>query len=63
MGFSIQVELEIREVGFVEGGKPMNPEKNPRNKAPERVEPGPHWWKSRALELTTEPSLLPATDS
>ena len=30
LGF--QIELEFGNVGFVEGGKPENPEKNPRSK-------------------------------
>ena len=32
-GSSILVQLEFRELVFVEEGKPENPEKNPRNKA------------------------------
>ncbi len=56
---------------FVEGGKPENPEKNPRSKDENQqqtknsthiwnragIEPGPHWWEASAL--TTAPSLLP----
>ena len=46
---------------FMEGGKPENPEKNPRSKdenqqqtqphmTPEPgIEPGPHWWEASAL--------------
>ncbi len=52
---------------FVEGGKPENPEKNPRSKDENQqqteptydtgTEPGSHWWDASAL--TTAPSLLP----
>ena len=49
---------------FVEGGKPENPEKNPRNKDENQHmtpgpgnEPGPRW--SEASAVTTAPSLLP----
>ena len=54
---------------FVEGGKPENPEKNPRSKdenqqqtqptcdADPGIEPGPHWWEAGALK--TAPPLLP----
>ena len=53
----------------MEGGKPENPEKNPRSRdenqqqtqstydAGSGIEPGPHWWEASAL--TTAPSLLP----
>ena len=53
---------------FVEGGKPENPEKNPRSKARTKnklnplmtsspaFEPRPHWWEASAL--TTALSLL-----
>ena len=48
---------------FVEGGKPENPEKNPRSKNENQqqiqptydADPGPHWWEASAL--TTAPSL------
>ena len=46
---------------FVEGGKPENPEKNPRSgdenqqqTQPTGIKPGPHWWEASAL--TTAPS-------
>jgi len=54
---------------FAEGGKPENPEKNPRSREEKQhklnplmasgpeIEPGPHWWEASAL--TTAPSLLP----
>ena len=54
---------------FGEGGKPENPEKNPRSREENQhklnplmasgpgIEPGPHWWEASAL--TTTPSLLP----
>ena len=54
---------------FAEGGKPENPEKNPRSReeSPHKlnllmvsgveIEPGPHWWEASAL--TTVPPLLP----
>ena len=54
---------------FAEGGKPENPEKNPRSREENQhklnplmasgpgIEPGPHWWEASAL--TTAPSLLP----
>jgi len=54
---------------FAEGGKPENPEKNPRSREGNQhklnplmasgpgIEPGPHWWEASAL--TTAPSLLP----
>ena len=53
---------------FAEGGKPENPEKNPRSKArtsnkintlvaPTGIEHGPHLWEASAF--TTVPSLLP----
>jgi len=54
---------------FAEGGKPENPEKNPRSREENQhklnplmasgpgIEPGPHWWEVSAL--TTAPSLLP----
>ena len=57
---------------FVEGGKPENPEKNPRSKARTNnklnphmtpgpgIEPGTHWWEASAL--TTAPTLLPHHD-
>ena len=32
-GPDVQIELEFGSVGFVEGGKPENPENNPRSKA------------------------------
>ena len=53
---------------FGEGGKPENPEKNPRSREENQhklnplmasgpgIEPGPHWWEASAL--TTTPSLL-----
>ena len=54
----------------MEGGKPENPEKNPRSGKDEnqqQTQPtynagygvicGPHWWEASAL--TTAPSLLP----
>ena len=55
-------------LGFVEGGKPENSEKNPRSKertnnkldphvtAGPGIKPGPQWREARAL--TTAPSLL-----
>jgi len=56
---------------FVEGGKPENPEKNPRSRARTNnklnahmspdwniIEPGPHW--REASTLTTAPSLKPS---
>ena len=54
---------------FGEGGKPENPEKNPRSREENQhklnplmasgpgIEPGPHWWEASAL--TTTLSLLP----
>ena len=53
---------------FEGGGKPEDPEKNPRSKGTNnklnphmtpspKIEPGPHWWEASAL--TTAPSLLP----
>ena len=47
----------------MEGGKPENPEENPRSKDDNQqqiqptydAEPGPHWWEASAL--TTAPSL------
>jgi len=39
-GSSILVELEFGMLTFVEGGKPENPEKNPRGK-PENPEKNP----------------------
>ena len=54
---------------FGEGGKPENPEKNPRSREENQhklnplmasgpgIEPGPHWWEASAL--TTTPPLLP----
>jgi len=53
---------------FAEGGKPENPEKNPRSKArtsnkintlvaPTGIEHGPHLWEASAL--ITAPSLPP----
>ena len=52
---------------FVEGGKPENPEKNPRSRTNNKlnphmtpgpgIKPGPHWLEASAL--TTAPSLLP----
>ena len=67
--------MEFGKVGFVEGGKPENPEKNPRSKDENQQQTqltydtgagnpsGPHWWEASAL--TTAPSLLPnmATNS
>ena len=56
---------------FGEGGKPENPEKNPRSREENQhklnplmasgpgIEPGPHWWEASAL--TTTPSLHPNT--
>ena len=50
---------------FVEGGKPENPEKNPRSKDEnqQQTQPtcdaGPQRWEASAL--TTAPSLLPST--
>ena len=53
---------------FGEGGKPENPEKNPRSREENQhklnplmasgpgIEPGPNWWEASAL--TTTPSLL-----
>jgi len=60
--------LNLEMLVFVEGGKPENPEKNPRSKVRTKtnsthtwnragIEPGPHWWEASAL--TTAPSLLP----
>ena len=55
---------------FGEGGKPENPEKNPRSREENQhklnpvmasgpgIEPGPHWWEASAL--TTTPSPLPS---
>jgi len=55
---------------FVEGGKPENPEKNPRNKDENQQQTqltydigagnrsGPHWWEESSL--TTAPSPLPS---
>ena len=52
---------------FAEGGKPEDPEKNPRSREENQyklnplmasgpgIEPGPHWWEASAL--TTAPSL------
>jgi len=60
--------MEFGKVGFVEGGKPENPEKNPRSKDENQQQTqltydtgtgnrsGPHWWEASAL--TTAPSLL-----
>ena len=48
---------------FVEVGKPENPKKNPRNKAPAYtwhqagIKTWPHWWELSAL-TTTAPFLL-----
>ena len=54
---------------FAEGGKPENPEKNPRSREEHQhklnplmasgpgIKPGPHWWEASAL--TTAPALLP----
>ena len=67
----IKIELEFRVLVFVEGGKPENPEKNPRSKdenqqqtqstydAGSGIKPGPHWWEVSAL--TTAPPLLPTS--
>ena len=56
-------------VFFNEGGKPENPDKDPRSREENQhkldplmasgpgIEPGPHWWEVSAL--TTTPSLLP----
>ena len=65
----VQIELEFRNVGFGERGKPEYPEKNLSERGRETTtqqphmtpgpgfEPGPHWWEASAL--TTAPSLLP----
>ena len=66
----IRIELEFGNVGFwgegktgVPGEKPLGAEKRTNNKLNPHmtprpgIEPGPHWWKARAL--TTAPSLLP----
>ena len=57
---------------FVEGGKPENPEKNPRSKDENQnklnrpmtsspgIEPGPHWWEASALTIVL--ALLPQWD-
>ena len=54
---------------FAEGGKPENPEKNPRSREENQhklnplmasgpgIKSGPNWWE--ASVLTTAPSLLP----
>jgi len=61
--------LEFGVLVFVEGGKPENPEKNPRTRTRTRtniklyphvtpglgIESGPHWWAGSAL--TTAPPL------
>ena len=66
-----EIELKFGVLVFEEGGKPENPEKNPRSKdenqhqtqpiyeAGPGIEPGPHWWE--ASTFTTAPSLLPLT--
>ena len=46
------VELEIGDVGFAEGGKPENPEKNPRSKAKTNNKINPH------LSLGQEKKIL-----
>ena len=43
---------------FEEGGKPENPEKNPRSKDENQQQTQPtYWWEASAI--TTAPSLLP----
>ena len=63
--------MDIWKCVFLDGGKPENPEKNPRNKASTKsklnplmtpgtgIEPGPHVHGWEASALTTPPSLLP----
>ncbi len=65
-----RIKMEFRNVGFfVEVGKPVNEEKNPRSKdenqqkilqtndAGSGVEPRPYW--KDAIALTSAPYLLP----
>ena len=73
MRFTSRWNWNLEMLVFMEGGKPENPEKNPRSKeraiyklhphmTPGKgVEPGPHWWEASAL--TTAPSLLPHVSS
>ena len=65
----VTAELEFGVLVFVEGGKPENPENNPRSKDKNqqqtqstcdarsaRIEPGPQGWEASAV--TSAPSLL-----
>ena len=50
-----QIELEFRSLGFfVEGGKPENPEKNPRSKARTNNKLNPHETASTGIELGSQ---------
>ena len=56
------VSLSIRDLGvlvFVEGGKPGNPEKNPRSMEEKQPQTQPTYDVSTESALTTTPSLLP----
>ena len=67
-----QIELEFAVLVFVEGGKPENPEKNPRSKDENQqqtqpgpgIEPGPHWWEANTHpcspnKMNKKPATLP----
>ena len=49
-GPDIQIELEFRSVGFCEGRKHENPEKNPRDKARTNRKINPHETASAGIE-------------
>ena len=56
---------------FGEGGKPENPEKNPRSREENQhklnplmasgpgIEPGPHWWEASALTTALHHPCFP----
>ena len=66
-GCSILVELEFRVLVLVEGGKPDNPEKNPRSKARTNDELSPYMTpgrnRTRAIVMGSEPSHHCATSA
>ena len=69
IGYTLHIELEFKNIGFVErekpfaiylllGEKPLGARTRTKNKLTPSlgIKPGPHWWEVSAL--TTAPSLL-----